>query len=194
VSLGWSFGDGTAVGANPSHVFLAPGPHVVTVTATDAAGNATSQSGVVIVSAPPSGNLRPVLSKLLETHSVFRVGARPTAVAAAKRRRAPIGTTFRFSLNEPAIVTITFTRATTGRRSGHRCVKPTKRLAHSKRCTRFVNLRALTRHGGAGTNSVAFSGRIARRALPPGTYRATFLASAGNMSSVPKVLRFKIVR
>ena len=53
-STQWSFGDGTsATGASVSHVFAAAGDHAVTVTATDALGNATSALRVVVVSAPP---------------------------------------------------------------------------------------------------------------------------------------------
>jgi hypothetical protein len=44
-------------------------------------------------------------------------------------------------------------------------------------------------------NSLKFSGRIGRRALRPGSYRATITATdaAGNKSR-PKTLSFKIVR
>ena len=46
-----------------------------------------------------------------------------------------------------------------------------------------------------GSVKVPFSGRIGKRALPAGTYRATLLATdmAGN-KSVPTQLTFRIVR
>jgi PKD repeat protein len=196
VSFSWAFGDGTATGANPTHTFLAGGPHAVTVTATDSAGNATSRSGTVFVTAPSGGgtSARPALTKVGQTHPVFRVGAKPTAIASAKKRRAPIGTTFRFSLDRAATVTITITRSAVGRRTGKRCVKPTKRLAHNKRCRLVVRSGVLTRHGKAGANSVAFTGRVGRKPLKSGPYVATFVARAQGKSSAPKVLRFKIVR
>jgi PKD repeat protein len=194
VTFNWSFGDGTAAGASPSHTFLAAGPHTVTVTATDSAGNASSRSGTVFVTAAPGGaNPRPTLAKVRESHAVFRVGAKPTAIAAA-HKRPPIGTTFRFSLDRPATVTITISRSDPGRRSGKRCVKPTAKLAHNKRCTRSVRAGVLTRDGKQASNTVAFSGRVGRRALKPGSYVATFVATAGSSSSSPKSLRFKIVR
>lgn len=196
VSFSWSFGDGTAVGANPAHTFLAAGPHDVTVTATDSAGNAASRSGTVFVIQPPGpgANSGPVLTRVSETHSRFRVGPKPTAIASAKKRRAPIGTTFRFSLDRAAIVTITISRSESGRRSGKRCVKPSKRLAHNKRCTRTVRTGALARRGSLGTNSIVFSGRLGRKALKPGSYVATFVARAGGTASRSKVLRFTVVR
>jgi PKD domain len=194
VSFSWSFGDGTAVGASPSHTFLTAGPHAVTVTATDSAGNASSRNGTVFVTAAPGGNAnsRPTLMKVRQSHAVFRVGTKPTAIAAATKR-PPIGTTFRFSLDRAATVTITISRSEPGRRSGKRCVKPTGKLAHNKRCTRSVRAGVLTRHGKQASNSVAFSGRVGRRALKPGSYIATFVATAGSRSSSPKILRFKIV-
>jgi hypothetical protein len=197
VTFSWNFGDGTATGADTSHSFLAAGPHTVTVTATDSAGNATSRSGTVVVGAAPGGGgttLRPTLTKVSQTNRVFRVGARPTAIVSAKRRRVPIGTTFHFSLNQAATVKIAISQSMAGRRSGKRCVKPSKRLAHNKRCTRIVTKGVLTRHGQPGANSIAFSGRIGRRPLKPGLYRVTFVANAHGASSTPKVLRFKIVR
>ena len=188
-------GDGTAAGASPSHTFLAAGPHTVTVTAADSAGNASSRGGTVFVTATPGGgaNSRPRLTKVRQTHAVFRVGTKPTAIAAASKR-PPIGTTFRFSLDRAATVTITISRSEPGRRSGKRCVKPTEKLAHNKRCTRSVRAGVLTRHGKQASNSVAFSGRVGRSALKPGSYVATFVATAGSSSSSPKILRFKIVR
>jgi hypothetical protein len=54
---GWSFGDGSAVsGYAVEHTYAEPGEYGVTVTATDAAGNATVATGTVVVSggdAPP---------------------------------------------------------------------------------------------------------------------------------------------
>jgi hypothetical protein len=49
--------------------------------------------------------------------------------------------------------------------------------------------------GGAGVNKFAFSGRLGRKALAPGGYRATLVArdGAGN-DSAPKLASFTIVR
>ncbi len=53
VTLRWSFGDGTsATGGAVSHAFGAAGAFSVTVTATDAVGNATSASRSVLATPP----------------------------------------------------------------------------------------------------------------------------------------------
>jgi hypothetical protein len=190
VSFAWDFGDGTAAGGEtPTHLFTSTGQKAVTLTATDSAGNSAATGGVVDV-------LRsvPLLTDVSETNSVFRVGREPTPTSAGRRRRAPVGTSFRFSLDRPASVAIRIARALPGRRSGRRCVKPTRRLARKKRCTRFVRRGTLRRVSGPGANRVAFSGRIGRRALKPGKYRASFVATAFGASSKAKALRFRVVR
>ncbi len=49
----WSFGDAsTASGASVTHVFANPGSYTVSVTATDAVGNPTTQTGTIAVAAP----------------------------------------------------------------------------------------------------------------------------------------------
>lgn len=209
VGLSWSFGDGTSgSGGAPTHVYLQPGTHTVTVTATDAAGNASSQSGTVTVASPVSGTLRMTSASL--THKTFRVGRSSTpltGVAAARRRarRAPVGTTFRFTLEVPRVsapfataalplVKIAISHSTFGRLSGHRCVKPTRRLARHRRCTRRVVDGTLSRGAHAGANSVAFSGRLGRRALAPGRYAATLTPFWGGRTAAPRTLRFTVVR
>ena len=187
VSFTWNFGDGTAAGATPTHAFSSTGLASVTVTARDSVGNSSAQTGEVIVR--PSA---PRITNLSQTHSAFRVGNKPTATA--RRRRAPVGTTFRFQLDTRAAVAIEIARAVPGRRSGKRCVKPTRRLAGKRRCTRFVRRGTLKRAATNGVNRVAFSGRIGRRALKPGKYRASFVATADGLSSKPSFLRFRVVR
>jgi hypothetical protein len=58
VSVHWAFGDGaTAAGDAVSHAFGSAGPFAVTVTATDAVGNATSATRPISVAAPPPGRI-----------------------------------------------------------------------------------------------------------------------------------------
>ncbi len=203
VSLAWSFGDGTgASGGAATHAYRAAGAYTATVTATDAAGNTASRSGVVHVGGGIGGGGgeravgAPVLSRVSLSHRAFRVGRARTAVSARRRRgRAPpIGTTFRFTLDAAAGVRIAFTRSAPGRRSGRRCVRSSRRLARARRCTRLVAAGALTRGERAGADAVAFSGRVRRRALAPGSYRATLTASAGGRAGVPRALGFRVVR
>jgi PKD repeat protein len=53
-SFAWDLGDGaTATGSSVTHAYAAPGAYPVTVTATDAVGNASSARGVVTVAQAP---------------------------------------------------------------------------------------------------------------------------------------------
>jgi PKD repeat protein len=194
LSFGWDFGDGTDSGPSPSHTFTTAGARSVTVTATDAAGNSSSQSGTVGVASAfvPS---RPVLSRLSLSAKTFRVGKAATAISAkVRKKKIPTGTTIRFKLDEAATVSIKIDRALPGRRRGKRCVAPTKKLTRAKRCTRYVRAGTLKRKGVAGANKVAFSGRIGKKALKPGSYRMTLVPSASSATGSSKSIAFKIVR
>jgi hypothetical protein len=213
VTLAWDFGDGgTGTGAAPQNTYAAAGRYAVSVTATDAAGNnSAAKTATVQVSAPPappspspsppaaSGPL--VLSGVSLTPRAFRVGRGPTALSARRRsggrgrpRAPPVGTTFRFTLNRAATVSIAFAREASGKRSGRRCVRPSRRLASARRCTRLVAAGRLLRAGRADANAVAFSGRLGRSALRPGSYRATLTATAGGMTRASSALSFRVVR
>jgi hypothetical protein len=93
-------------------------------------------------------------------------------------------------------VVITIEKALPGRRVGKSCRKPTKRLRHRKRCTRYQKRGSLTRRNRkAGRNTVGFSGRIGLAALHLGRHRATLSATdaAGNRSK-RRYISFTIVR
>jgi hypothetical protein len=117
-------------------------------------------------------------------------GARETPVVAVAR-----GTTFRFALSEDARVVFTIHRVAPGRRVGGRCVKQTARNRSKRACKRYVKPRRFAANAKAGANRKRFSGRIGRRALAPGSYRATLVGSdaAGNASKA-KRLNFRVVR
>jgi hypothetical protein len=126
---------------------------------------------------PAGGTARPVVSAMRFTPPTFRVSARATAITAA--RRAPAGSVLRFSLSKAAKVKIVVQRR--------------KKVGRS---FRWVRAGTLTRRGGrAGANKVAFSGRIGRRALASGRYRATLTATAANgRVSQAKRRSFLVVR
>jgi hypothetical protein len=124
----------------------------------------------------------------------FAPAAAGTALVA--RRNARRGTAFRYTLSEPADVTIAIQRALPGHRSRGRCVPATPRLRRAPRCSRHVLRGTILRRGlAAGRRSTGFSGRLGRRALPPGRYRATLRArdTAGNRSPGRSV-GFRVVR
>lgn len=135
---------------------------------------------------------RPVISKLALSNRRFALGTKRTAGSARVKPRR--GTAFRFRLSETAGLKITIAAKLAGRRSGKRCVKPRRGL--KRRCTRLVTAMALTRRSvKAGAASVAFSGRVGKRKLKPGGYRATLVATdpAGNRSAA-RTVDFTVVR
>ena len=111
--------------------------------------------------------------------------------------RAPVkkGTTFRYSLSEAAGVTFTVQRRGRGRRVGRSCKKPTRANRKRRKCTRYTRVGAFRHQGAAGSNSKRFSGKIGRKALRPGRYRALLVAvdAAGNRSAERRV-RFRVVK
>ena len=110
-----------------------------------------------------------------------------------RKKRPPIGTTFVYRLSEAARVTIRLERALAGVRRGKGCVRR-KRHQHGRRCTRFVRVGLLVRASPQGKSRVPFNGRIKRKALPLGAYRAVLRATdaAGNKSRERK-LKFQVV-
>jgi hypothetical protein len=195
--LAWSFGDGATVAGSPvAHTFAAAGSFFVTVTATDAAGNSSSRSATVVV----RDTVAPSIRSLTIGSRRFRVGAKPTAVSAAAKRRGkrggtPLGTTIRYALSEAATARFQIDRVSAGRRVGRACRKPTRANRGRRACSRYTRVGVLTRRAGKGANTLAFSGRIGRKALAPGSYRLTLTArdAAGNASR-PRTLTFAIVR
>jgi hypothetical protein len=113
-----------------------------------------------------------------------RISPRAWAVKPRGRAEAPVasrakrGTSFLYTLSEPARVTIRIERQ---KRKG-------------KRAKRFVRAGAFAAAAIAGPNRRRFSGRIGKRRLKPGRYRATLIATdaAGNASQ-PRRLRFRIL-
>jgi CSLREA domain-containing protein len=169
--------------------------------ATDARGVARPQgaacdSGAAelpVAGGAPKDTTAPGISNVSVTRKRFRVGPNPTALSA---RKTPVGTVFRYALSEAAQVTLKIERPTKGRKVGRSCKKATRKLRKKPSCTRYVAAGAtIKRNGVAGANSIAFSGRIGRKALRPGSYRATLGATdaAGNKATVRRV-SFKIVR
>jgi glucose/arabinose dehydrogenase len=140
--------------------------------------------GCAALPAAPGDRLRPVISQLRMARAAFAVSPRSTALIARRRLRAPLGSAFRFTLSESSTVTLHVERRATGRRVGTRCLAATRRLRRRPACVRYLRAGTLTRTLAGGRRSVAFSGRIGRRALRAGRYRAivTAIDGAGNVS------------
>jgi glucose/arabinose dehydrogenase len=137
----------------------------------------------------------PVVTRLRMDRRTFAVSRRSTAVIARAPRRPPQGSVFRFTVSERSTVIVRIDRRAVGRRVGKRCVAPTRRLRRARACTRYVRSGTLTRRLSAGRRSIAFSGRIGKRALRVGDYRATVTAidAARNVSRA-RTVTFTIVR
>ena len=196
VSLLWSYGDGTAGGASPSHTFAAAGQHTVTVTATDSVGNAVSQQGSVAVTPPPAP--RPTIlsvSGVRQSAGRWREGNQLARFTRAKYK-PPVGTIFSFTLNMPAAARLDFTQGIGGRKVSGRCVAQTKRNRRRARCKRTLTIGTLGFAAHAGTNEVRFQGRVSRtRRLKAGRYTLVITAtSPSGARSLPQPLSFTIVK
>jgi hypothetical protein len=105
------------------------------------------------------------------------------------------GTTFNYRLSDPARVTFTIHRRLPGRVVRGRCRAVTRQNRGRRRCVRHVRIGRFSHAGRRGANRRRFSGKIARRALQPGSYRAILLArNRAGYRSVPVSTDFRVVR
>jgi hypothetical protein len=123
----------------------------------------------------------------------WRLGGKLATLAAA--RKPPVGTTFRFTLNEAATVRFAFAQLLPGRKANGKCVAQTARNRTRKACTRSVPRGSLSFSAGAGTHKLFFQGRVTRtKKLKPGTYTLTLTATNAKGQTATKTLRsFTIV-
>jgi hypothetical protein len=157
-AVSWNFGDGSsASGLAVRHAYAKAGSYTVSVTAADKLGNPTTQRFTVRITPP-----RPALSKVSQAAKKW---------SERRQRGVHRGTTFRFTLNGSAKVTLTFVN-----RRGHK-------------------LGSISVKGHTGRNSVRFSGRLSRHhSLGPGRYKVRLVAvAAGGLRSTTKTLSFQIV-
>jgi hypothetical protein len=174
------------------------GPDSFTFASSDGASeSAPATVSLNVAALPGAAAKKPTISSLRQRNKVFRVGRARTALTgrtSARRRRAPRGTRFSFSLDQAADVAAAIRRARSGRRVGKKCLAPTRARRKRRRCTRYVLAGTLRRTAKAGSNKITFSGRLNRRALRPGRYRATFTATVAGTRSAARTLTFKVVR
>jgi hypothetical protein len=161
------------------------------VTAADGLGNPTSATYSITVSAAPPAAIPPQLTAVSQSASRWREPGK-----ARHGKRPPVGTTFRFTLNESATVTLAFTETITGRRVGGRCVRQTRHNGRKRVCRLTITVGTTTVAGHAGRNTMTFTGQLGRhRTLPPGSYTLVLTATNGaHQQSARHTLRFTIVR
>jgi hypothetical protein len=173
------------------------------VTAKNVASTATATSNTLNVPPPPPPPPSPPpppppplssITGVSQSNSRWREGNRLATFS--RSRKPPVGTTFRFVLNQRSTVNFDFTQEVAGRRVNGKCVAQTKANGRKPGCKRTVTQGALTFVGRSGVNKIAFQGRISRsKKLPLGAYtlQITALNSGGKRSS-PRMLSFSIVR
>jgi hypothetical protein len=163
------------------------------------AGDGSDIGAVELACAPCAGGSppphRPTLSRVSQTARTWRAGTALVKIS-RKRRKPPIGTTFRFTLDQPAGVRFAFTQKVGGRSVSRKCVPQTRRNRRKPRCLRTVTVATLSFTGHAGVNQVRFQGRITRRKkLKPGRYTLVITATnSARQTSAPRSLTFTIAK
>jgi CSLREA domain-containing protein len=158
---------------------------VVVTTADGSATGADASFTTFTSAAGTSGKTPPKLSRVHLSASRFAVTSKPTAIHAGASRTSSgisLGTTVHLKLSENASVRFSIARKTTTRKG-------------KKKIVRYTSKGAITHSFKAGSDTLAFTGWIARKPLPPGTYRVSISATdaAKNRSKVT-TLTFAIVR
>ncbi len=144
----------------------------------------TTPSGPITTTNPssvptPTSNTKPSLSSVSQARKVWREGSKLASLAAAKR--PPVGTTFTFTLNEAAKVTLTFQRKSSRQKPGK---KP-------KFVTKVAGQLSFVGH--AGVDKVSFQGALtSTKRLAPRKW--TVVISASTSAGTTQVSRkFTIV-
>jgi PKD domain len=195
----WNFGDGTTLadgGPNPKHTYAKAGDYTVTLNVTDDSGcsaralysgHSTICPGGSTPVATGKVDTLPVLGKPKAVPKKFR--AKPKGKAKGK-----FGTTFRYTVNETGTVRFAIERKKVGRLVGGKCKPLTKKNAGRKKCPIFKTVGSRSQQAKAGANQLKWNGRLKGKPLPPGSYRATVVAtdSAGGRSA-PQTIGFRIL-
>ena len=201
--LTWSFGDGgTATGETASHTYTRGGTFTISVTATDAVGNASVATDTIVIPPVPGsggggGSVGPAtdiqVTGLRLSRSVFRPASRGGSVKASSAA-AKAWTRVTYTLSDAATVRFSFERPRAGRRVGAGCFKPTAGNRSHKSCIRYVAVKGgFSRKRPKGGDRFTFTGRLLGHRLSRGRYRivATPVTSTGAKGK-PGVANFRI--
>ncbi len=174
-------GGSSEAGAADKYTFTAPA-------ASTAPANPTPKT--LVQGGPALTPAKPSVTAFSESATRWRRGH-----SLARISMAPVGTTFSFSLNEPATATFTFTQSVAGRRANGRCVAPSPGNAHKARCKRTVVAGSFSVSGKTGPDKVRFQGRLSNaKALKPGTYAVGItVRDTHGLKGVSRSLPFTIV-
>jgi hypothetical protein len=200
--------DGHEIGGAAGHTYVVHAADqgrdlACQVTAANSASRASAISNVLKVAAarsmpappPPRPPVPiPTLERVSQSTSRWREGNKLAITSRSKG--PPVGTTFTFMLNQPAVVSFAFTQQVGGRKVNGKCIAQTRANRRRPACKRSVTQGTLTFAGHSGSNKVVFQGRLSRsKRLPLGAYamRITALSPAGQRSA-PRSLNFTIVK
>ncbi|MCW3040118.1 MAG: hypothetical protein JWM31_2023 [Solirubrobacterales bacterium] len=168
-----------------------PGTHTLTATATDGVGLTSASTLVYAVKVPAVPLVVPPPVDVQTTAVMAPIVSAFTGPAAARSGRPA---TFRVTVDRPATVIFTVTKAVASRRVRDRCVAVNAANRRRARCLRTVKLGTFRTLVGAGTATVVFSGRLAGHPLSRGTYRITAVAQADGLTSAPRARSLVIRR
>ncbi|HKO38130.1 MAG TPA: PKD domain-containing protein [Solirubrobacterales bacterium] len=192
----WSFGDGTTLldgGPRPAHVYAGPGAYEVTLTVTDAAGCSTRHFYTGQSTVCPGGSAARTTTVLDTLPGLSRLKAAPRKflpkVRGVKAGKAKLGTSFRYALTESATVRFKIERKLPGRLVKGKCRPQSKANSGKKKCPLLKLRGSRSQAGKAGANKLKWNGKLKGKPLPPGSYRATVVATdkAGGRSSARTV-------
>jgi hypothetical protein len=115
-----------------------------------------------------------------------------TIMGAATSRR---GTELSYGTSASTITIFAVQRPVRGILASGRCLAPRKTEAHTRGCTRFVNVGNFSHTDAAGAHRLRFTGRLRGTRLPPGAYRLQTRSSVpGGESATTATLAFRILR
>ena len=198
--LTWSFGDGdTATGGTPSHTYTRAGTFTVSVTATDAVGNASVATDTIVI--PPgsgaggdgagAGLVAGLdVTGLRLSRKVFRAATKGGSVKPSAAA-AKFWTRVTYTVSKASRVRFSFERPHFGRRVGTRCAKPTAGNRSRKSCIRYVAVKgSFSRKRPKGGDRFTFTGRLLGKRLARGRYRivATPFNDAGGRGTSGRAL------
>ncbi len=131
----------------------------------------------------------PAITRLKLTPSRF--AAARSGASIAKKRKAPVGTSLSYTIDQASITTVTIARVRPGTTKGAKCVKR-KKGAKGKACSRLTTVGKLSHADAAGAITFRFTGRLKGKALRVGTYRLQVQGVNAKGSGAAVTRRFRI--